>query len=116
MRKFCSFCGAEVAMHVECDTGCPSCLATYRADIEAGQIPAGLPKEAYVFDTWKYIRQLERDVVAKRTTMEDAQKLVARAVGNAKKNYEDKLFMEAARKREQEELRNERSGPTGFLI
>lgn len=103
-------------MHVECDTGCPSCLAAYRADIEAGKIPAGLSPEAYKFWLWKSIRQLERDVVTGRKTETDARAEVTRLVESAKKDYERTVQREAWEKAAREAQERERLGPTGFLI
>ncbi len=114
--KRCAFCGAEVAMHAECRTGCPSCLAAYRADIAAGKIPAGLSPEAYTFDFWKYIRQLERDVVAGRISEVEAHVKVNKEAEIAKKNYARQQVLESGERSRLEALEKEQEGPTGFLV
>ncbi len=117
MSTYCQYCGSVVPDHRRNDRdGCPTCMAAYRADVEAGKVPAGLDPRGYKFDLWLYIRSLERDVVAGRKTEADARAEVARSVENAKRNYERTVQREAWEKAAREEQEKERQGPTGFLI
>lgn len=116
MPAYCMFCGAELMPHDASSDDCKACHQAHRDAIEAGEIPAGLPREAYEFWLWKRIRQLERDVVAGRTSESEAKAEVVRLVENAKKDYERLQFIKAAEEQRRLKRRGEFSGPTGFLI